>query len=117
MVRVIGEPTEDDYTHGFDTTMGCLFFSKECSCVPIFELMKTRREWEGVLISKPALMNAIWEYLPKYALIQNKQEQTGKNELVSMLAKEFGLDINPKPSAEQLICIYPEAGTDFLLLK
>lgn len=118
MARVIGEATEYDRAHDLGETMGYLFFTAQSSCVPIFELMETRKEWEGTLVNKPALMNAIWQYLPKYALMKNNQEQIGKKDLVSRVMAELGVELEKEPpSPERMICIYPDAGTDFLLWK
>ena len=54
--------------------MSYLFFAKEFSCVPVYELMETRKEWDGTVIHRPALMNALWEYAPKYSILFQQQE-------------------------------------------
>lgn len=66
------------------------FFPKELSCVPFYELLQTRRKWEGTVIDGRALMNAVWEYLPAYAM---------------------------RLKGQNVIGMFPEAGTDFLLLE
>ena len=117
VARAIGEVAEYDKMYKLSETMGYLFFTEQSCCVPIYELMETRKEWEGTLVEKPALMNAIWAYLPDYALTKNGQEQTGKNDLISQLMREFGMDIEHRPSLEKMIAIYPDAGIDFLHLS
>ena len=117
MARAIGEVAEYDKMYKLSETMGYLFFTEQSCCVPIYELMETRKEWEGTLVEKPALMNAIWAYLPDYALTKNGQEQTGKNDLISQLMREFGMDIEHRTSLEKMIAIYPDAGIDFLHLS
>ena len=107
IVRVIGEPTEDDRKQGFDKTMGYLFFSRRSSCAALYELIQTRPSWEGTLIDKPALMNAIWQYCPQYAAMVPKLEQTEWKNYLSRIRVE----------REKIIGIYPEAGEDFLLFR
>lgn len=117
ITQEIGEMTPYDRAYGIDKTMGYLFFSKQSSCVALFELMETRKQWEGTLIDRPALMNAIWEYLPRYALIKNGQEQMGINNLLALLMTEFHIDdIEPQIAYSRMICMYPGKGTDFLKL-
>lgn len=91
-----------------------LFFTACASCIPIFELMRTRQAWDGTLIDRQALMNAIWEYLPQYALAQNRREQLGQNSLAAIFLAEFGIEIEPKALKKELIAIFPDKGTDFL---
>lgn len=94
-----------------------LFFSKEVSCIPIYELMETREEWDGTVIHSPALMNAIWECMPKYALHVNGEKDPEFEAEVAALMVESGLKALPGPDGKHIIGMYPEAGTDFLLLK
>ena len=84
----LGRLTETDRVDG---TISNLFFSRESSCVPMYELMMTRQEWDGTVIRRPALMNALWEYAPEYAI----RQADGKH----------------------MIGMFPGEGTDFLLLK
>ena len=74
-----------NHTHG--NAAPHLFFSPQASCIAIHELMGTRRTWAGTLIDRPALMNAIWNYLPVYAVMANRLEQAGwKGYLVKLAA-------------------------------
>ncbi len=59
--------TDYDAKHGLDSTMGYMFFSETDSCIPLFELLEPRAEWQNC-INKAALMNAILEYHPEYAM-------------------------------------------------
>ena len=81
IARVIGEPTEYDSIQGYDKTMGYLFFSQKSCCVAFYELMQTRPAWEGTVIDKTAVMNAIWRYLPKYAAMAPRTERKQLEEL------------------------------------
>ena len=90
------------------------FFPKRFSSVPIYELMETRKEWEGTVISLPALMNAIWENIPTYAMRLNGQPKP----ITSIeILEEMGLEMMPQTDGRRIIGMFPDAGTDFLLLK
>lgn len=65
------EILEQDRRTGAEASTCYIFFSKEASCIPIYELMETRSEWDGTIISHPALMNAIWAFMPTYAMHLN----------------------------------------------
>lgn len=113
----LGEETVYDKGHGIETTLGYIFFPEQISCIPIYELMRTRSEWSGTLIDRPALMNAIWKVLPEYALLTNQQEQAGQNDFVFLLLRELGVDAEPNISPDHMILISPDANKDFLLFK
>ena len=93
-----------------------IFFSKEVSCIPIYELMGTRGEWDGSVIHRPALMNAIWECLPKYALHVNGEKDPEFEAEISALMNDPNLTALPEPCGDRMIYMYPDTGTDFLLL-
>lgn len=104
-----------DRQHGIEDTFGYMFFSEDASCIPIFELLKARREWEtSRLIDKAALMNAIWEKAPAYALAYNGMEQTGMNDIPGTIAGSLGIEIEQRPRTEHMIRLTPGAGTAFL---
>ncbi len=113
----MGEQTEYDKTHDIESTLGYIFFPIDISCLPLYELLQERPEWEGTVIDKPALMNAIWDVVPEYAFQISKWEQSGKNDFISALLSEFGVKIEPNISNEHVIPIFQDAGKDFLLLK
>ena len=105
IARVIGEPTEYDSIQGYDKTMGYLYFTRRSCCVAFYELMQTRPAWEGTVIGKAAVMNAIWRYLPKYAaMAPGLSENSWKNYLSKI-----------ETERERVIRMSPEAGDDFLL--
>ena len=117
LVVELGEQTEYDRRHDIAETLGYIFFPAKVSCIPLRELIRTRPEWAGTVIDKPALMNAIWAAAPEYAALMNWQEQSGKNDLVSALLAEAGVEVEPNVSMENLITLFPTAGKKFLLLK
>lgn len=105
IARVIGEPTEYDSIQGYDKTMGYLYFTRRSCCAAFYELMQTRPAWEGTVIGKAAVMNAIWRYLPKYAaMAPGLNENSWKNYLSKI-----------ETERERVIRMSPEAGDDFLL--
>ncbi len=71
--------TDYDAKHDLDSAMGYMFFSEKDSCVPLFELLEPRAEWENC-INKAALNNAILEYHPEYAMMHNSREIQGLND-------------------------------------
>lgn len=110
----LGAFTEYDKTHATDVTCN-LFYKKEDACVPIFELLKTRRNWcRTGRIALPALMNAIWQNHPDYVLGHNIREQTGTNDMINLLMRQFGIETAPNISLKNMIALYPDAGTEYL---
>ncbi len=54
----LGMVTKQDAVIDIKEAMGCVFFTEESSCVPIYELMMTRQEWDGTIIHRfTALFN------------------------------------------------------------
>lgn len=98
----LAKMTDQDRRAGASKSLCYAFFSKEDSCVPIYELATERPIWEGGYINVPALMNALWEYAPEYAMHRNGGRPT-------MAA--------PQPDGKHIIGMFPDAGTDFLLLE
>lgn len=94
-------------------SMGGLFFPETASCVPIFELMQTRRALE-LFIDVPALMNAMWEGFPDYVLAYNGWEQAGLNDLPGILLGSCGADVELTSRQDRVIQITSGAGNAFL---
>lgn len=96
-----------------ENSMSYLFFTKESSCVPIYELMETRPEWDGTVIHRPALMNALWKYAPEYVIHLNGGKVQRQNDELARVLEE-GL---PQPDGKHMIGMFPDVGTDFLRLE
>ena len=111
----LGEQTEYDKAHDIEETLGYIFFPAKVSCIPLRELIRTRPEWTGTVIDKPALMNAIWAVAPEYAALMNCQEQSGRNDLFFALLAEAGVQVEPNISTDNMIGIFPDSGENFLL--
>ena len=104
-----------DLDCGIENTLGYMFFEERASSIPIFELLGSYPIWtKSGLIDKPALMNAIWQDFPEYAVIANGLEQSGANDIVGTLLNEMGADAERNVSPEHLISISPDVGTSFL---
>ena len=116
LVLQLGEQTEYDKAHNIENTWGYIFFPAAASCIPLRELLYERPKWEGTVIDKPALMNAICSMDPEYAFSVNQQEQLGKSDGISQLLADFGVENSPNVSQDRLISIFPDAGEAFLLL-
>lgn len=118
LAEKIGEQAAYDKTQGIHETLGYIFFPSQLSCIPIYELMQTRMEaWEGKVIDKPALMNAIWKDIPEYAVMMNQQEQAGMSDLLSMLLRQSGIEAGPHILPDRMISMSANAGVDYLLFK
>lgn len=117
MAQALGRQTDYDLARGIGRTLGYLFFPPAASCIAVHELMQTRRGWEGTLIDKPALMNAIWNYRPDYAVMSNRLEQAGWKNYLSRILGEFGIHTDPELSLDHIISIDLDAGSDFLLFR
>ena len=107
--------TDYDTEHGINRTLGYKFFSKTQSCVVIFELLQYHRDWltDG-RVDLPALMNAILEYWPEYAVSFNAHEQAGLNDGAGLLLRSIGIEVELSGSEEHMISLTPGAGIDFL---
>ncbi len=105
--------TDYDAGHGLDTTMGYMFFSEKDSCIPLFELLEPRAEWQNC-INIPALMNAIFKYHPDYAVNHNAREMKGLNDYFGRLINSIYADYELQGSEDNLITICAQAGTKFL---
>lgn len=95
---------------------GPLFFNEQACCIPIWELMRVRRQWESKIVDKAALMNAIWQYFPEYATIYNTQVQQGLQDAVGLLLNAVDIQVELKPDTDDVISISSQAGIDFLRL-
>lgn len=95
---------------------GPLFFEERTCCIPIWELMKVRRQWESNIVDRTALMNAIWKYFPEYATIYNTQVQQGLQDTAGLLLNAVDMQVELEPDMDDVISISPQAGIDFLHL-
>lgn len=94
-----------------------LFFTKEASCIPIFELMQARPQWwTSGIINKEALENAIWRNYPEYAANYNLQEAAGQHDMVGSLLNDLNIPAELSHSDKRMIALSPEAGTEFFTL-
>lgn len=90
-----GEQLEYDRIHGINNTLGYLFFSRQNSIIPLYELSCLYSEIrKNSIVDMAALLNAICEYYPEYAAIQNEE------------ASKFGYGDFIKET--------PDAGTEFI---
>ena len=107
--------TDYDTEHGINRTLGYKFFSQKVSCVVIFELLQYHSEWlaDG-RVYLPALMNAILEYWPEYAVTFNAHEQAGLNDGTGLFLRSMGIEVELSGSVERMITLTPGAGTDYL---
>lgn len=117
LAKHVGEQAEYDKIHGIEETLGYIFFPQQVSSIPVYELMQTRPEWEGHMIDKAALMNAIWKYIPEYAIIMNQREQTGTNNVIAMLLMQLGIEAEPRVLSERMVSISSGSGENYLLFK
>jgi len=100
-----GEQNDYDREHGIHETLGDLFFCREASCIPLFELLLWHKEWEqSRRIDRAALMNAVLRFDPAYAEENNRLEGGACEGMEEAHKNRF------------IIVETPGAGTDFLRL-
>ncbi|MBD5162423.1 MAG: hypothetical protein HDT14_10515 [Oscillibacter sp.] len=98
----LAKMTDQDRLAGASKSLCYAFFSKENSCVPIYELAIERPIWGKCYVNAPALMNALWKYAPEYAMHRNGGRPA--------------MDA-PQPDGKHIIGMFPDVGTDFLMLR
>lgn len=115
MVRLMGEVTDFDRAEGINNTMGYMFFSEKTACAAIFELLENRKEWDSTLIDRYALMNAIWENVPKYAIRKNGEEPAGpSSDPFTPWTEDFAEQLAAEKLESRIIGMFPGKGTDYL---
>lgn len=96
---------------GVPDTWGFLFFTKEDSCLPLFELLPLHPEWLGA-IDCQALQNAVVQYHPTYTVAYNFREQLGLNSVSGQLLREFAGE-SLQNLRLHMLSYTPDAGTEF----
>lgn len=83
-----GEQLEYDRVRGIDNALGYLFFPKQSSCIPLYELSRLHSEIEeGGMVNMAALSNAICEFYPEYTAMHNEEESKyGRNDFIKETA-------------------------------
>lgn len=112
----LGTVTERDKAVGVTEAMNYLFFTPDAGSVAIYELMERRQEWDGTVIHRPALMNALWEYAPEYAL-RLSGGKTGLRDGIGRFPDGARPDCRPQSDGKRLVGMFPGVGTDYILLK
>lgn len=80
-----GEQLEYDRVHGINNTLGYLFFPKQSSCIPLYEISLTDEKIEeSGAIDRAALLNALCKFYPEYTAIHNKEAtEHGRGNFIS----------------------------------
>lgn len=92
-----------------------LFFSEEDGCLALFELLLSHPALRNsTRLDKLALMNAVWQHHPDYALTHNFREQHGLNDLLGLILNDVGIGCELCGSAENMVILHPEARTEYL---
>lgn len=113
--RGLAERFDDGSAHTNGEMPGYLFFREVNSSVPLFELICLGpNEKLFSSINLAALMNAIYQFHPEYAVQHNVAEQAGANDGFSRFLHMLGIDAEPKISHEQLISLTVQVGTEFI---
>lgn len=92
-----------------------LFFTEPDGCLALFELLHAypalgwcpKLDWR-------ALMNAIWQYHPDYAISHNLREQQGLNDLLGLALNEAGVGCGLSGSAKNMVALTAEAGVEYV---
>ncbi len=94
---------------------GYLFFKETDSCVPLFELVFWGCDIQLFCeIDRAALMNAIYQFHPEYAIQHNRNEQAGLNDGVGLFLQIMGNDVERKSFPDRLISMSDQVGTEFI---
>lgn len=114
MAKELSVPVSRGSLPGLPDVWGYFFFEKEDSCIPVFEMLPLHPEWtDRGIIDRMALMNAILQKYPQYALQNNFQEQLGQNDRLKKLLKDAGIAYAPNRSLKNMISLSNEAGVEF----
>ncbi len=104
-----------DRLNGIYRTGGYLFFAESDACVALLEIMYWNTAIkESEHLDMAAMMNAIWKYHPDYAATHNMREQTGLNDCTGLFMQSIGIDVELKGSADNVIVLTENAGTEYL---
>lgn len=111
----LAERFDDGSAHTNWGMPGYLFFRETNSSIPLFELICLGPgESMASSIDLAALMNAIYQFHPEYAVQHNASEQAGLNNALGQLLHMLGIDMEPEISQERLISLTAQAGTEFI---
>ena len=100
-----------DYTqsHGVKLTnmeLDYMFFAQPADSLVLFELRQDLYETAKTrLINWCALMNAIWQHYPEYAVSHNFREVTGQNDVGGMFFQWIGVDVELEGGNENVIAM------------
>lgn len=110
----VGKHAVYDTSHGLVEEEMYMFFAREQSCLPFFELWPERPAWKvSPVFNYPAMMNAIWSYFPNYVAAYNTAEQRGMHSIeTAFLGMNMDIDLEANP--EHMITFTPDAGIEFL---
>lgn len=115
--KAMGTHLDEDLRRGVAQCLANIFFLEKDACVPIFELSIAHSVWiEQGKINRPALMNAIWEQHPEFAMTYNTQEQMGGHDILGMVLNSLGGDIPLYSSLKNIITITAGVGSNYLNL-
>lgn len=107
-------PASGEPLLGMPDTWGYFFFEKEDSCIPVFEMLPLHPEWSDPgIIDRLALMNAILQRYPEYAIQHNLQEQMGQNDQLERSLKDAGIAYAPNRSLKNMLSLSEGAGVEF----
>lgn len=112
--RRFGKHAVYDTPHGLVEEKMYMFFTREQSCLPFFELWQEHPAWkDSPTFNFPAMMNAIWTYFPKYAATYNAMEQRGMHS-IEAISEDFLGDIELEARPENMVAITPDVRVEFL---
>ena len=106
----LGEKTGD-----LPEELAYLFFGERDGCLTLFELHHgypalgwcKKLDWL-------ALMNAIWQYHPDYAISHNLREQQGLNDLLGLALNDAGIETELTGSAGNMVAMTAETGVEYV---
>lgn len=112
--RGLAEQFDDGSARINNQMPGYLFFRDMDSCVPLFELVFTSNGPDIYCVNRAALMNAIYQFHPEYAVKYNVAEQAGMNDGIGQFLRMLGVDVELQSSPERIISLTSQAGAKFI---
>ena len=89
----LAEQLAYDRMQGINNTLGYLFFPRQSSCIPLYELCRLHPQIEeSGLVDMKALMNAILRFYPEYTAAHNAEEAKYERGSLIHETPEAGID-------------------------
>jgi len=83
------------------------FFSKQNSCVPLYETMEEHKDFKSDMIRKDCLMSAVFKHSPAYAVASNIAKQIDFQNFARITGVDLGCELS------ETLCLNPEVDDNY----